>query len=247
MLVLLRLGLVGGGAAVTAMLLARLDVVHAFPPNPMFSAVILLPINLICLALARRMLHRHGLRARDLIGFARHRLGTDILWGLLWLMVLSLPFVATVMGLMALLHGERMFLAFETVFVDAEAVPNLSAPAALVLAGIAVVTFAPLNAPTEELVYRGFAQRMLARRLPVWVAISLSAMVFGAQHAFYAPTADAVLVHAGAFFVWGLVSGLIYLRQKRLMPLIIAHGLVNLFTSLPALVVPLVLFTSSDH
>lgn len=237
-LLLLRVGLVGVGAVVSWAALVQLDIVSAFPPSPLFSALVLAPVNVICLVIVRRLLHRRGLRARDLIGFRRQRLGVDLLWGLLWLGVLYMPFVATIMGVMALLHGDRMFAAFETVFFDAAAVPNLSAGAALALGIIAVVTFAPLNAPTEELVYRGFAQSMLARRIPAAAAVAVSALVFGVQHVFFAPTADAVIVYAAAFTVWGAGSGLIYLRQRRLMPLIIAHGLVNLFTSLPALAIP---------
>lgn len=240
-LLLLRVGLVAGGAVLVTVALAELDVVSAFPPNPMFSAIILLPVNIVCLVLVRRLLHARGTRVRDLVGYSRARLGTDVLWGMLWLTVLYVPFAATVVGVMALLHGERTFVAFETVFFDVDAVPRLSAAVALVLALIAVVTFAPLNAPAEELVYRGFAQGMLARRLPLAAAIVFPALVFGLQHVFYAPTADAVLVYAAAFTVWGLGSGLIYHRQGRLMPLIIAHGIVNLLTSLPALVIPFVL------
>lgn len=237
-LLMLRLGLVGLGAIVGWAVLAQLTIADAFPPSPLFSALVLAPVNVICLLTVRSLLHRRGVRARDLMGFRRHRLGSDALWGVLWLAVLYVPFAATIVGVMALLHGERMFVAFETVFFDASAVPNLSAEVALVLAIIAVITFAPLNAPTEELVYRGFAQRMLAHRLPAAAAIAICALSFGVQHVFFAPTADAVIVYAAAFTVWGAGSGLIYLRQRRLMPLIIAHGIVNLLTSLPALAIP---------
>jgi membrane protease YdiL (CAAX protease family) len=57
------------------------------------------------------------------------------------------------------------------------------------------------------------------------------------QHVFYASTPDAMLVYLAAFFVWGIGSGLIVLWQRRLMPIIVAHLFVNLFTSAPALVI----------
>jgi uncharacterized protein len=210
----------------------------AYPVPPLVAAVAMLPVNLICLALVRRRLHREGRSVRGLIGLRPGRLGRDILWGLLWLMVLSVPFAATIMIVMALLHGESTFAAFETVFFDADSLPSLSPVVAFVLAAIAVLTFAPLNAPAEELVYRGTAQQDLARRMPVAVAIVVASIFFGLQHVWYAPTPDAVLVYACAFFVWGVGSGLIAWRQKRLLPLIVAHGLVNLFTTLPALAIP---------
>ncbi|MDN5756302.1 MAG: hypothetical protein L0H32_11150, partial [Micrococcaceae bacterium] len=61
---------------------------------------------------------------------------------------------------------------------------------------------------------------------------------FGAQHAFFAPTADAMIVYVVAFTVWGIGSALIVLRQKRLLPITIAHFIVNLFTSSPAVIFP---------
>jgi membrane protease YdiL (CAAX protease family) len=218
----------------------------AFPPPPLVSAVAMLPVNVLCLWLVVRRVRATGGSVSALIGHRRGRLGRDILWGLLWLAVLYVPFVLTIMGVMWLLHGAGMFTAFETVFFDPEAIPPLSPWLATVLAIVAVVTFAPLNAPTEELLYRGSAQRDLASRMPLAVAIVVSAAFFGLQHVWYAPTRDAVLVYACAFFVWGIGSGVIAWRQGRLLPLIIAHGIVNLLTSLPALFVPFFLANGSS-
>jgi membrane protease YdiL (CAAX protease family) len=50
-----------------------------------------------------------------------------------------------------------------------------------------------------------------------------------------------MVVYGVAFFVWGLGSALIYRWQRRLMPLIIAHFLVNLMSTLPALILPFIL------
>ena len=134
---------------------------------------------------------------------------------------------------MWLLHGRAMFGAFESVFFDPDSVPDLAPAVLTALAVVAVLTFAPLNAPAEELVYRGYGQQRLARRMPLAAAIAVSAALFGVQHVFYAPTPDAVVVYVCAFFVWGLGSGIIAHRQGRLMPIIIAHGIVNLGTTRP--------------
>ncbi|WP_127475919.1 CPBP family intramembrane glutamic endopeptidase [Microbacterium sulfonylureivorans] len=210
----------------------------AFPPTPLVATVAMLPVNLICLALVVRRLRAEGTSARALIGYRPGALGRDIAWGMLWLAVLSVPFILTIVGMMWLLHGPGALTQFETVFVDSDAMPAFSPAVSLVLAIVAVLTFAPLNAPTEELVYRGHAQRAIASRRPLPLAILIPSVLFGLQHAWYAPTFDAVLVYVSAFFVWGVGSGIIAWRQGRLLPLIIAHGTVNLFTTLPALVVP---------
>ncbi|WP_203581244.1 CPBP family intramembrane glutamic endopeptidase [Microbacterium hibisci] len=212
-----------------------------YPGPPLVTAVAMLPVNVVCLAVVVRRIRATGRRVRDMIGYRRGRLGRDILWGLLWLLVLYVPFAVTIMLVMWALHGAAMFTAFETVFFDPESVPDLSPAVAAVLAIVAVLTFAPLNAPTEELLYRGAAQEDLSSRMPVPAAILISAAFFGLQHIWYAPTSAAVVVYACAFFVWGVGSGVIAWRQGRLLPLIIAHGLVNLLTTLPALLVPFLL------
>lgn len=209
----------------------------AFPPSPLFAVLAMLPVNLVCLWWVRRLVHDRGSRLRDLIGYSRARIGRDVLWGLLWLVVLYVPFVLTVLGVMALQYGGGTFEAFETVFFDPASVPDLPQWAMTILAVVAVLTFAPLNAPVEELVYRGYGRQGLATRMPIALAIVVSALLFGLQHLFYAPTSSAALVYACAFFVWGIGSGIIAQRQGRLMPIILAHFAVNLFTSAPALAI----------
>lgn len=234
----LRLVLVGIVTVIAWLFVSRAGAT-AFPPSPLFASLALLPVNIVCLLLLRRMLRTEGRSLRDLLGWDKARLGRDIGWGLLWIAVLYLPFAGTIAGVMWLLHGDGMFAAFETVFFDPASVPVMSPLLALIMGIIVLLTFAPLNAPAEELLYRGYAQ---ARLVPAWgaaAAIIVPALVFGAQHAFFAPTADAVIVYVAAFTVWGLGSGLIYARQRRLMPLVVAHFVVNLLSSAPALVFPI--------
>ena len=232
-----RVMLVGAACTLIWMCIGLLGSWIPYPPAPLFAAVAMLPVNVICVVWVRRLLRAEGRSLQDLIRFSWRRLGVDILCGLLWVVLLSVPFALTVVGVMWLLHGEAMLGAFETVFFDPDSVLTLPPGVLAALAVIAVLTFAPLNAPAEELVYRGYGQQGLARRMPLAAAIVISAVLYGVQHAFYAPTADAVLVYVCAFFVWGVGSGVIAHRQGRLMPIIIAHGLVDLGTSAPALVI----------
>lgn len=236
----IRVALVGGATVLTWLILLAAGHRSSFPPA-MLSALAMLPVNLATLWLLHDRLCREGRRIRDLIGFSAARLPRDLLWGLLWFMILQTLFLATIFLIMGLRYGSGMFEAFATIFVDESA---LQPPPAvmIILAVITAITFTPLNAPAEELVYRGYAQTELVRhRLPVVLAVGLPALLFGLQHLFYAPTTAAMPVFGCAFVVWAIGAGVIVLRQGRLMPMIIAHLLVNLVTSLPLLVVPLLL------
>lgn len=243
----LRIPLIAGAAGLTVAVFAALGNPIPFPASS-FAALSLLPVNIVTLLLLRAVLHRQGRRVRDLIGYDRGRLGGDIGWGLLWLLVLYVPFALAVLGTMFALFGAETFTSFEAVFVPPpETTPILPFGVSLALAITIVVTFAPLNAPTEELVYRGFAQAGLsrpggvgrpARRRDVVLAIVIPSVGFGIQHVFFAPTLPGMVVYAVAFFVWGVVGGIIFAKQRRLLPLIVAHLLVNLLTSAPALLIP---------
>lgn len=205
-----------------------------------FGAVYLLPVNILSLVFVGWLLRREGSSIRELIRFDRSRLGRDLGWGLVWLMVLWIPFMAAIMGTMFALYGNAIFDAFETVFApDPGSIPALGFVGGLVFAIIAVVTFAPLNAPTEELVFRGYPAGNSRRG--VLVAVLLPSIAFGIQHVAFAATVPAMLVYGVAFFAWGLGSALIYRWQRRLMPLLVAHVIVNLATSVPAIVLPFVL------
>lgn len=208
----------------------------AFPPPPMLAVIAMLPVNVVCLVLVARLLGRDGRSIREVLGYEPRRLGRDLLWGLLWLVVMYLPFVATIMLVVWLQYGSEIFGRMETIFFDPASIPTLDPVTWSVIAIVGVLTFAPLNAPVEELVYRGYAQGALERRWPTVLAIIVPAALFASQHIWYAPTPAAVVAFVCAFFVWGVGSGWIYRRQGRLMPLVLAHGLVNLFFTLPVLV-----------
>lgn len=235
---ILRVVLVGLAAVVTWLVLVAAGDDAAFPPMMLYAAASMLVVNLVSLALVRRALHAEGLGARELIDFSWRRLGTDVLWGLLWLAVLWIPFALAVLGTGFALFGGDVFTRFETLFYDPTYVPTFDRTVLSVLAVLTVVTFAPLNAPTEELLYRGYSQGGLFARgwRPVW-AVLVPAAIFAMQHVFYAATPDTMVIYLVAFFVWGVGSGLIVRWQGRLMPIIVAHFLVNLMTSAPALLI----------
>ncbi|MFT4297445.1 MAG: type II CAAX endopeptidase family protein [Micropruina sp.] len=231
----LRIGLVAVVSVLTWGVVQLIEPGVAFPPPSLLASFAMLPVNLVCLFLIGRLLRRSGSSIRELLGFDRRRLGRDLAQGVLWLLVLYLPFVGTILLVTWLQHGAELFVRMQTIFFDPAAVPTLNPVAWTVIGVVTALTFAPLNAPAEELLYRGVSQGALARRFPVVLAVLIPSVLFGLQHLWYAATPDAVVTFVCAFFVWGVGSGLIYLRQRRLMPLVLAHGLVDLVFTLPAL------------
>lgn len=237
MLLVVRVGLVGAATTTAWLIMVAIDGSASFPPSPMLASLGLLPVNLLSLYLVVRLLRAEGQDLRSLMA-PRRGIMRDVGWGLVWIAVLYVPFVIAVLATMWILHGSETFTAFETVFYDLDAATIASAGWALALGILAVLTFAPLNAPAEEAVYRGYAQSRLTRSWSTSGAVLVCSIAFGLQHAFFAPTPDATVVYIVAFTVWGLGSGLIVARQRRLLPITIAHFVVNLMTSSPAVIFP---------
>ncbi len=221
------------------LLVATLEPSADYPPSPLISSLALLPVNLLTLWYLARVLRSRGSSLGELFG-VRGGIGLlkDIGWGFIWIAVLYIPFVVAVIGTMFALHGGEAFDAFATVFYNPDAASLASPVVALVLGIVAVLTFAPLNAPAEEALYRGYTLRILSSHWSKIAAVALSSIAFGVQHAFFAPTSDAMIVYVVAFTVWGTGSSIIALKQRRLMPIVIAHFVVNLMTSSPAVVFP---------
>ncbi len=209
-----------------------------FPPPVDISALYFIVGNVICFFILQGIVRREGVSLAHLLGFSRERLGRDVLWGLLWVMVLYLPFVAALVGTMVLLYGGGAFTRIAELFTPSViALPALSFGVSLFLAVLTAILFPITNAPVEELYYRGYAQpRIAAATGRAWLGILIPALGFSLQHLLLAPTAAMMVPFAAAFFVWGLGAGIIYRRQQRLMPLMVAHFITNLAAVVPAVV-----------
>ena len=235
-LVVIRILLLALAALLSAGILSLLTG-EPFSPalTPQLSALYFSPVNIVCFWL----LARQG-RVRKLLGERPYLCGSDFGYGFLWLFALFVPFAVAINMMVLILFGPNGYVnGFETIFVPtAGAALELPAAVSLVFAIVVAVLFPITNAPVEELYYRGNAQRELAQRgFSPAIVVLVPALLFGLQHIFLAPTAAAMLVYVVAFTFWGAFAGVIYLRQGRLMPLIVAHFFTNLMTS----VVPLVL------
>jgi uncharacterized protein len=95
-----------------------------------------------------------------------------------------------------------------------EALPDT--PFNMVMLFVAIAIIAPL---LEEILFRGFVQNALAKRLPAWGAILGASAIFGAVHMDY---------HAfPALMMMGVVFGLLYHKTGSLRVNIVAHMLNN--------------------
>jgi len=91
-----------------------------------------------------------------------------------------------------------------------------------VLAMIGFLTLALVIGPVmEEVVFRGYFQSSLAKRLPAWAAISITSLVFMAGHS--------PMVLWPMYFMFSVAWGWIYLRTGSLKMAILIHMLSNLF------------------
>jgi hypothetical protein len=188
----------------------------------------------LCFFLLHRILKKEGRSIKELIGFQPGRIGKDILFGILWLVILYVPFVITVMGTLFIMYGADFPLHFQTVFAgDSENVMFARPSWIMWLAACISLVFPFFNAPIEELMYRGYAQPLFIKKYKkVWLGILIPSIGFALQHIMLAASLPGAVVYAVAFLVWGIGGGIIYYKQKRLFPLIVCHFFVNIAFSI---------------
>jgi hypothetical protein len=191
-------------------------------PTPWHDAEPWLPVygTLIdagCLALLWRLTRREGIGLFDLAGFERRRLVRDTLLGLA-LIPVSLVFILG--GNMA--AGWLVYGTLTPAFL----LGHLPLPAAL----YGVLVWPIIWGLTEQMTYNGY---LLPRFQVVFrgtsAAVVVVALVWSMQHAFMPLTFDA------QFMVFRLLAPvphsvfgtLVYLRLRRVVPLAIAHALMD--------------------
>ena len=211
----------------------------AFPPTTMWATLGLLPVNAVCLVVVAKLYRQQQTTLRQALGIQRGRIFKDVLWGLLWLIVMNIPFTFVVAGTVFLLYGANAPEAFATIFVDPDVTVQLAPTVWMGISLIAVLPFMVLNAPTEELVFRGYGLAGLERRWGAGLAIVATSILFGLQHIFFAASLPGMLVFFLAFTVWGMTAALIVRKQGRLFPVVIAHYIINIALSAPAIVLPI--------
>lgn len=190
--------------------------------------------NVACLALLLWRFRVEGISVRELIGYRRNTVGRDVLSGFGLSVVLAVPFTvalgATLVAVMVLAPVPEVWAMFQ-LDIDYAIEPPLW------LIPIALVVFPLLNAPVEELQYRGYVQAgLIAKTGSTSMGVLLAAFGFAVHHIAFALTWRTVPVFVVAFTVWGAAAGYAVLRMKRLFPVIVAHYIVNLMTGASPLV-----------
>lgn len=230
----IRLVLLACGAGLTYGFLQLLGIASSFPPDPRLACMYFTVVNLICLWLIKKQFQADGTHWKTFLGFEKARLHIDCAWALLWLVVLYIPFFFAIMLVPLAIYGVDGFQYLETAFIPAQPAV-LPAPIEYVLVIAVALLFPLFNAPVEEIIYRGFALQLAP--LSKVLALTLQAFVFALHHVLLAPTPLAAAIYLVAFFIWGLGAGIIVLKQRRLMPMVLSHFIINFAFSIPALFV----------
>jgi membrane protease YdiL (CAAX protease family) len=183
-----------------------------------------------CLALLWRLTRREGIRLFDLVGFKRTCLVRDALLG----------FALIPVSLVFILGGTYAagWLLYGTL-----SQPYLWGPLPLPAAIYGVLVWPFIWGLTEQMTYNGYLLprfQVLCRSTSV--AIAVVAFAWSLQHVFMPLTFDA------KFMAFRLLSPvpfsvfviLVYLRLRRLVPLAIAHALMDGATVLIGVLLPLV-------
>ncbi|MEM7114168.1 MAG: CPBP family intramembrane glutamic endopeptidase [Chloroflexota bacterium] len=179
----------------------------------------------ITIALVVWLIRREGLSLADLINWRPGQLWRESLNGLGLTVILYLTLFIGGMAGAFIAFGSDAFAFDSSAFADltrADLPPLWYYLWSFIILPITV-------AVAEELAYRGYAQPRLEALIGgKWTAVFIVAFGFGIQHiAFSLTDWQSALARFIGTFIAGLVFGIIYLRQRRLFLLIIAHWLVD--------------------
>ncbi|MHC4891208.1 MAG: CPBP family intramembrane glutamic endopeptidase, partial [Planctomycetota bacterium] len=170
----------------------------------------------------------------DVIGIRKGKVLTDVGFGLLWSFLLYCLLVIGIVFSVLCLRGAEGFARFEDFLLGPD--PNFSFRIPFFVTVVSAVVFPLLNPIVEELNYRGYSQLRLESLFGTpGLAILISSIGFGLQHIAFAMTVDSAIAYAVAFFLWGLGAGVIFHKQRRLFPVMVAHFISNLLTGLAPL------------
>jgi uncharacterized protein len=174
-----------------------------------------------CLGLLVWLTRREGIRLPDLIGLIKGKLKTEIPLGL-GLFIVIAPITIFGGGMLAQLIAYGKINPEFPEYTFIKTLPLLAVLYSRIL-------WWPLWSVTEEMTYNGYAlPRLLAMTKSRWVSVVVVSFFFALQHSF--------LMLAGfqfglytflAFFQLSIAMVLVYLRIRRLPPLIVAHWLMD--------------------
>ncbi len=176
------------------------------------------PVDIGCLIGLRIYTRKEGIRLRDLIGPVRLRSGHDVFLGL-GLFVLIFPiFLGGSVLAQRLLYGS-LDTARSAYLTQGHTLPIWAFV-------YSVTVWWAISSPTEEMIYQGYAlPRLRALTGRAWLAMIVVGFWWAAQHAMlpFVPDSKYLLFRLMQFLPGVFVIMLVYLRTRRLGPLIVAH------------------------
>ena len=187
-------------------------------------------VDIGCLLLLSLQARREGIRLVDLFGIDRRRLEREVLWGLLYFVVLF-PIVAGV--------GSK--LASWLVYRITQLTPAMLAPELLSerqLPRWAVVyslsVFWLVWSPTEEVIYQAYcATRVQALTGSAWVTVTWVGFWWAFQHSVFPLVFDwrLIVFRFLQFLPLVVAFQLIYLRTRQLPRMIVMHWPMDLLAA----------------
>lgn len=179
-------------------------------------------VDLGCLGLLFWLTGREGIQLTDLIGLAKNKLKSEILLGL-GLFIVIAPLTILGGGALAQLMAYGKLNPAFPEYTFMRVLPFLALVYARML-------WWPIWSVTEEMTYNGYAlPRLIEMTKSRWLSVALVSFFFALQHSF--------LMLAGfqfgfymflAFLPLSIAMVLTFLRIRRLLPLIVAHWLMDL-------------------
>ncbi len=179
-------------------------------------------VDLGCLALLIWLTRREGIRLVDLLGLVKSKLKTDLPLGI-GLFAVIFPVTVFGGGMLAMLIA---YGRLNPEFPEGTFIRTLPLLAVL----YSRLLWWPIWSATEELTYNGYALPRLiaATRSPV-LSVLVVAFFFSLQHSFLALAGPQQALYMFLTFVpLTIAMELVYLRLRRLPPLIVAHWLMDL-------------------
>ena len=175
-------------------------------------------VDIGCLMLMAAFVRKEGIRLRDLIGRVRLRWGRDLFLGL-GCYLLIFPFFGV-----AFPAASRLVYGAPRLPMYAGTLMERALPLWAVIYSFSVWWL--IWSPTEEMTYQGYAlPRFEVLCKNRWMAVGIVGFWWALQHSFFPFILDwrYVAWRFLAFLPGVVVSTLVYLRLRRLPPLILAH------------------------
>jgi uncharacterized protein len=178
--------------------------------------------DVVCILGMRFFLKREGVRLRDLLGPIRLRYGRDFFLGIGYFLLFSPGFIVGGYVAQKLFYGSEIN---PTIFIfHAHALPLWATIYSLAV-------FWPINSVVEEMTYQGYLlPRLEALTSRSWIAFAAVVFWFTAQHCAlgFVPDLRSNLCRFVGFLPGCAIIAAIYLRTRRLAPLIVGHWIIDL-------------------